>query len=194
MYINAVAQYEFQTPRANKVLIIFSSLLGQLFTTGYFFDAQDTQPIGESLDGYMQKAAIVGIAASLLVIPLKIIISIFLAGKELNEKAKRKELDEADKKERNKRGFGYILIFFWIIGSGYAISMFALSFTSIALQKWLLTFFSSFFFDTIIIFNIKMFLKVIVALILMSLAKFPIMLTLAGSIVSYIVDTMMAWF
>ena len=194
MYINAVVQPEFQTPRANKVLIIVSTIFGQLFSTGYFFDAQDTAPISESIDGYVQKAAIVGIAASLLVIPLKVIISNFLAGKEITEKAKRKELDEADTKLGNKKTVGFFLIFFWLVGSGYAIAMFALSFTSIALGKWLLTFFSSFLFDVIIMFNIKMLAKVLVALILMSMVRSPIMLTLAGSISSYIVDTMMAWF
>ena len=194
MYLNAVLLHEFQTPRANKVLIIISTLFGQLFSAGYFFDAEDTTPISESLNGYMQKAVIVGIAASLLVIPLKVIISAFLAGKELTEKSKRKELDEADKKLQKKRLLGYIFIFFWLVGSGYAIAMFALSFTSIALQKWLLTFFSSFVFDVIFMFNIKLLLKVIIALILMSMARNPIMLTAAGSIASYIVDTMMAWF
>ena len=174
-------------------MIIISTLFGQLFSTGYFFDAEDTHPISESTNGYVEKAVIIGIAASLLVIPLKIIISIFLTGKELNEKVKRKELDQADKKEGFKKTLGFSLIFFWLIGSGYAIAMFALSFTSIALEKWLLTFFSSFLIDVIIIFNAKMFFKVLIALILMSMAKTQLMLTVAGSIASFIVDKVMEW-
>ena len=194
MYINAVVQPEFQTPRSNKVWIIISVLFGLLFCTGCFFDAQDETPISVNLNRYIQKAVVVGIVASFLMIPLKIIISNFLAGKEITEKAKRKELDEADKKLGIKRIVGYFLIFFWLIGSGYAIVMFALNFTSIALGKWLLTFLSSFLFDVIIMFNIKMFFKVLVALILMSMVRSTLMLTLVGSISSYIVDSMMAWF
>lgn len=180
-----------QTPRAIKTLVIAAALIGQLFTSGYFFNSKDTQPISEDLAQYCQKAMIVGLAASLLVIPLKIIISVFLSGIELKEKAKKKEIEEAERKQPTFRLIGYVLIGFWLVGSGYAISMFAVNFNLIALGKWQLAFFTSFLIDVIIIFNLKMFFKVILALILMSLARFEIMLTVAGLIVSHVVDAVM---
>ena len=85
------------------------------------------------------------------------------------------------------------MICFWIVGCGYAIIMFGISFSKIALQKWLYTFFGSFGFDVIIMFNLKMFLKVLIAVLLMSMARFPIMLTVAGAIAGKIIDVLMAF-
>lgn len=114
-----------------------------------------------------------------------------MSGTEIDEKAKLKDLEESEAKLAKKRMIGYILIVIWLIGSGYAIAMFAISFSSVALQKWLLAFFASFGYDVIIVFNMKMFLKVFIGLLLMSVARFPIMMTIAGSIASKIVDTVM---
>ena len=164
-------------------------MIGQLFTSGYFFDAKDTQPIGADLAVYCDKAAIVGMASSLLVVPLKLIISIFLTGKDLKETVTKRELEETEKKLPTYRMIGYFLIFFWLIGTGYAISMFAVNFNTIALEKWLIAFAASFCYEIIILYNVKMILKILFAVMLKGSMKFTIMLTIAGSVVSFIVDT-----
>lgn len=173
------------------MLILISALVGQLFVAGYFFDASDTTPIYADTSTFVTKAIVVSISSTLLMIPLKVIISQFLAGHEITEKATRKELDDADKRTPKLRTIGYICVSAWFIGCGYAIIMFAINFTTIALQKWLICFFGSFGYDVILMFNIKVLTKVAVAVILMMLVRSPLMLTLAGAISGKLVDWMM---
>lgn len=169
------------------MLILLSALIGQLFVSGYFFNAQDTSPLGQD-SSFVSKAIIVSIAAVFLMIPLKVIICIFLTGAEFNENDPREVFEEDERKVATKRLLGYIGISAWMIGCGYAIIMFAMNFSTIALGKWLITFFCSFGYDAVLMFNIKVFFKVLFGLLLMYMVRNPIMLSLAGIIAGKIVD------
>ena len=84
------------------MLILLSALIGQLFVSGYFFNAQDTSPLGQD-SSFVSKAIIVSIAAVFLMIPLKVIICIFLTGAEFNENDPREVFEEDEKKSSNKK-------------------------------------------------------------------------------------------
>ena len=185
---------EIVTPRAAKLLIIAAVFIGELFTTGYFFDAQDKTSISESGSAFVGQAAIFSIASALLMVPLKIIISLFLAGKPLDRKATRAQLDASDRSRILSRKIGYILIALWLAGCGWGVAMFVVSFTEPALDKWLITYFATFFHEVVIVFQLKVLFKVLIALLLMKLMRSPIMLTVAGAIAEKIVDFIMKWF
>lgn len=176
------------------MLTIASVLLGQLFVSGFFFDASDSTPITDVGTDFLNRAVIVAIAAAFLVIPLKIILSLFLSGRELSEDATRKELDDADERLPKMRRIGYVLIGLWVAGSGYGITMFVMNFSQAAMVKWLTTFFGSFFMDVIILFSLKVAVTVVIGLLLMKIAKYRIILVIASGIAGKLISCLMRFF
>ena len=126
-------------------------------------------------------------------IPLKIIIGGFLQGKEIEENPRKIDLDTADRRRPIMMFIGCVMIACWTIGCCYAIIMFSVSFTDVALEKWLISFSGAFALDAIIMFNLKMLLKILIAILFMSIARFPIMLTVAGAIAGQIIDLLMGF-
>ena len=186
--MNAIAVPELATPRPAKVLMLAAVLLGELFVAGYFFNAQDKTEISENTREFVGQATLYSIASSLLMIPLKIITSVFLVAKPL---AITDTLEQIEGKEKNRdlfRKIGYVLIAAWLGVCGWGIVMFALNFNDIALNKWLLTYFGTFLSEIIIIFQLKLLFKIVFSFLLMKLIRSRFMLTIAGAIAGKIVD------
>ena len=192
--MNAIAVPEIATPRPAKLLILAAVLLGELFVTGYFFDAQDKTEISANTSEFLGKATIYSIASSLLMIPLKIIICIFLVAKPISPTATREQIEGQERNRNLSRKIGYISIALWLGVCGWGIIMFALSFNEIALDKWLLTYFGTFFSEVVVIFQLKLLFKVLFGFLLMKLLRSRFMLTIAGFIAGKIVDFIMKLF
>lgn len=179
-----------QTPRVIKLFILVSALIGQLFVTGFFWDSNDITWFfdTETYNGYVNDAIFVAIISVLLMIPLKIIFALFMTADDLSEKSKREDFEEADRWLFIRRILGHICVMGWLGGCLYVIFENALTFTKEALCKWLVCFFGSFLFDFIIMFNIKLFFKIIFGLILMFMSQSTLMLSWLGLKVCTLVD------
>ena len=186
--MNAVAQPDIKTPRPIKTLILASLILGQLFVTGYFFNAEDNLSITEQGQQFVNYSALIAICCSLMMLPLKVIISLFLGGKTLTNHVKKEELEIFDKKQNCLLTAGTILICCWACACLYGISMFVISFTSYALEKWLITYFGGIFINVIVMFNLKFLATIIIATFLLKIARCKLMLAIAGSCAGTIVD------
>ena len=96
--MNAIAVPEIATPRPVKVLLLAAVLLGELFVAGYFFNAQDSTEISANTSEFIGKATLFSLASSLLMIPLKIITSIFLVAKPLVPTTTLHEIETAERR------------------------------------------------------------------------------------------------
>ena len=189
-----MAELDLVNPRTVKLLIFASVIVGQLFCTGYFFDGQDKTSIGDDTGGFMGRSVIVAIASCLLMIPLKIIIGMFLIGAPPDPKGKRADLDAAEESLPKKRRIGYISVGCWIVGCCYSIVMFAFSFNANARAKWIITYFGSLFADNAVVYHLKLFSKLALGLILLKIAKDPIMMQIAGSCAGKCIDCIIGCF
>jgi len=188
--INAVAKPEITTPRPYKLMIIICALVGELFVTGYFHDTNVDKSISDDYQYFLSNAVIFTIAATLLMIPLKIIISIFLIGSMPTENMTREDIEASEKKAPMKQKIGLILSFGWVVGCLYGIAMYIVVFPDHALTNWMTTFGISTFTELIIIANLKILLKVGIGMLLMRIARTKAMMTTAGVIAGKIIDFM----
>ena len=156
--------------------------------TGYFFDAKDYISLSESGKQFLGDSAIIATLSSLMMIPLKLIITLFLGGKQLNNHVTKDELEKFDRNQKCYQTLGVVLIVGWVAACLYGIMMFIISFTTEALLKWIVTFFAGIFMNHIVIYNIKIFLSIIIAVFLLKLGRFKIMMTIASSCAGKIVD------
>ena len=189
-----MVELDLVNPRTIKLLIFASVIVGQLFCTGYFFDGQDQTTIADNTGAFLGRSVIVAIASALLMIPLKLIIGIFLIGSPPDPKGKRADLDAAEDSLNTRRKIGYIAVGCWIVGCCYSIVMFAFSFNANARGKWLITYFGSLFADNAVVYHLKLFTKLGVGLILLQVAKTPLMMRLAEHCAGKIIDCIIKCF
>ena len=192
--MNAVAQPDLKTPRPIKTLIYASLILGQLFTTGYFFDAKDTSSISDEGQQFLGTAAIIATCCSLMMIPLKVVISIFLGGKQLNNHVTKEELDKFDRTQKYYQTIGVCLLCCLAGVCLWGIMMFIMTFTTQALLKWIVTFLAGLFINTIVIFNLKLIFSIFIAVFLLKMARCKLMMTIASSCAGKIVDFLLRLF
>ena len=193
MIINTLAKAEITSPRPIKFLIFICAIVGELFVTGFFYDSDSTTSVTDSSTAFLSNAVVYSIAATLLMIPLKIIISLFLSGAELNETMTRQEIEAAQKKT-GPRKVGMILGYSWVAACLYGIMMYILSFSAFALDNWLITFGAAIFNEALVMEQLKILAKVLISILLMKLAKTKFMLTGAGIMASKAVDCMFKTF
>lgn len=165
-----------------------SAILGELFCSGYFFDPNDNTSINSDLSGFVDSATYISIICALFMVPFKIITSFLATCKDLNENSTRKEIEEAERKAAKSRMIAYILIGCWLAGCIYSISMFVMSFSAVAMSKWLITWGTSFGMDAIVMFCTKISITVIVGLILVKLAAFRGMLSATGGTIGKMLE------
>ena len=182
--MNAAARAEITTPRFVKLLAMFCALVGELFVTGYFYNSDSTS-VSQAIIG---QAMIYGIAATLLMIPLKIIAAMFLTGASLMNEMTRDEIMSIEKKEPVYRGIGICLGFAWIGGCLYGIMMFIISFTEFSLNSWMVTYVISFGLEALIVSQLKILLKVTIGFALMKLTRLRCFLTLSGACVGVLIN------
>ena len=189
--MNAFAQPDLKTPRPIKILILASIILGQLFVTGYFFNAEDNLSIMQEGQQFVNKSAIIAIWCSLMMIPLKMIISLFLGGKTLTNHVTPEELKKFDDWRACNLTTGVLLVCVWAGVCLWGITMFVVNFTTNALQKWLVTYFGGIFINLIVIFNLKFAVTVVIGVFLLKCARSKVMLSIAGSFAGKVVDFFM---
>ena len=141
-------------------------------------------------DAKCKESSITATLCSLMMIPLKLIISFFLGGKTLNEHVRKEDLENYERTEVNYQAFGFILLCVWVGACFYGITMFVISFTTDALLKWIATTFGGFFINIVVIFNLKLLFTVVIGMILMKLARCRLMLVVASGMAGQIVDFM----
>jgi len=188
--VNAVAKPEITTPRPYKLMIIVCTLLGELFLTGFFHDTDVNKSPADDYGYFLSNAIVFTIAATLLMIPMKVIISVFLSGSSPTDEMTREEIEAAEKKAPMKQTIGLVLGFGWVVGCLYAVAMYIVVFPDYALNNWMATFGISMFTEVIVVSNMKIFLKVCIGLLLMVLVKSKAMMTTAGVIAGHIIDYM----
>ena len=192
--LNAVGQPDLKISRPIKTLIMASVYLGQLFVTGYFFDAQDNVSISQAGTQFLGTSAITALLCSLMMIPLKFIICLFLGGKDLNNRVSKEELEKYERNESCFLTSGAILLICWAGVCLWGITMFIMSFTTDAMLKWIVTFLLGIFCSQVLIFNLKLVTTILIALLLLKFARSRIMLSLASGCAGYIVDLFMRFF
>jgi len=158
--LNALLKPEITTPRPLKFLVFMCVLLGELFVTGFFYDPEETKPISENRSGFISSAIIFSIAANVLMIPLKIIISVFMTGKPSTPEMTREEIEAAEKSRPVFKIIGMAMGFGWLFGCLYAIMMYIVSFTQISVDNWMTTFGISAFTELFIMTQLKVLGKV----------------------------------
>jgi len=186
--LNAILMPEIITPRPLKFLIFMCVLIGELFVTGFFYDPEETKPISENRSGFISSAIIFSIAANVLMIPLKIIISVFMTGKPATPEMTREEIENAEKSRPMFKTIGMILGFGWLFGCLYAIMMYIVSFTQISVDNWMTTFGISAFTELFIVTQLKVMLKVVIGILLMKLMRTKVMMSVAGVFAGKIID------
>jgi len=191
---NAIFKTEITTPRPLKFLVFCCVLIGELFVTGFFYNPEETATISDNASRFVNTAIVYSLAATVLMIPLKIIISVFMTGKGLSEDMKREEIESAEKSGPLFKLIGLVMGFAWLGFSLYSIMMYIITFTDVALDNWLTTYGISVFTELVIITQLKVLLKVLIGLILMKIAKSKAMMSTAGVIASEIVDRLMKIF
>ena len=129
-----------------------------------------------------------------MMIPLKIIISFFLGGKQLNNHVTKEELEKFDQNQKSYQTIGVILLCGWAGVCLYGIMMFIMSFTTQALQKWLVTFLGGLFINNFVICTLKLLLSIVIAVFLLKFGRFKVMITIASSCAGKIVDFFMKYF
>eukprot|EP01022_Parablepharisma_sp_SALTPOND_P023301 TRINITY_DN489_c0_g1_i2.p1 TRINITY_DN489_c0_g1~~TRINITY_DN489_c0_g1_i2.p1 ORF type:complete len:3581 (+),score=247.31 TRINITY_DN489_c0_g1_i2:188-10930(+) len=187
---NAVAKPEITTPRSLKLIIIICALIGQLFVTGYFYDADTDESITESSEKFVGNAIIYSIAAALLMIPLKVIISVFLVGTRLTETMTREQIEASEKKVPSFQKLGFVLGFVWVSVCLYGIAMYIVTFSDTALENWMTTFFLTLFTEVVIMSQLKILVKILIGFLLMKVARSKFMLTTAGVLAGKIIGYM----
>jgi len=188
---NALLKPEITTPRPLKFLVFTSVILGQLFVTGFFFNPEEKTSISDNASQFVNTALVYSLAATLLMIPLKIIISLFMTGKPLTEDMTREQIEAAERTRPLFKTIGLVLGFAWIIFCLYSIMMYIISFTQIALDNWMTTYGISMFTELFIVAQLKVLLKVVIGLLLMQIAQTKSMLSTAGIIAGYAIDFIM---
>ena len=123
-----------------------------------------------------------------MMIPLKIIISVFLGGKQLNNHVTKEELEKFDQTQKFYQTAGVILICCFAGVCLWGIMMFIMSFTTQALQKWLVTFLGGLFINNFVIFNLKLVLSIVIAVFLLKCGRCKVMITIASGCAGRIVD------
>eukprot|EP01022_Parablepharisma_sp_SALTPOND_P022581 TRINITY_DN45_c0_g1_i1.p1 TRINITY_DN45_c0_g1~~TRINITY_DN45_c0_g1_i1.p1 ORF type:complete len:2028 (-),score=149.77 TRINITY_DN45_c0_g1_i1:98-5482(-) len=186
--LNSITKAEIKTPRFVKFLSFMCVLVGQLFVTGYFYNSDSNNEASLRSENFLSTSIIYSIAATLLMIPLKLIISIFLTGGTLVKDMKREEIVAVERNTQIYRKIGYVLSYGWMLGCLYAIMMYIINFSDISLNSWMLTFGASAFIEMILIAQLKILLKVLVGLLLMRLSRSRYMLTAAGLIASKLIS------
>ncbi len=186
--MNAIGLPEIATPRPVKVLMIAAVLLGELFVTGYLFNSQDDKDLSSNTREFVGQAAIYSLASALLMVPLKLITSRFLVARPLLATATRAQIEATERKRGTFQVIGCILILIWIALCSWGIVMFALNFTENALDKWMITYFATFLVEMVIIFQLKILLKMLIGLLLLKITRSRCMLTIAGHIAGKLID------
>jgi len=188
---NAVLKPEITTPRPLKFLVFSSVLIGELFVTGFFYNPEETVSISDNASAFINTAIVYSLAATVLMIPLKIIISLFMTGKGITEDMTREQIEAAEKTGPVFKMIGLIMGFGWLGFCLYSIMMYIISFTQIALNNWMTTYGISVFTELIIVTQLKVLLKVLIGLLLMKIAQTKSMMSTAGVIADYIIDFVM---
>jgi len=188
---NAIFKTEITTPRPLKFLVFCCVLIGEFFVTGFFYNPKETAEISDDASRSANTTIVYSLAATVLMIPLKIIISVFMTGKKLDENMTREEIMSGEKSGPLFKTLGLIMGFIWLGFSLYSIMMYIITFTDVALNNWITTYGISVFTELVIITQLKVFFKVLIGLILMRIAKTKVMMSTAGVIAGKIVDRIM---
>lgn len=183
--LSALLTPEITTPRPIKLLIFFCTLVGEFFVTGYFNGSNSVNFVTSSLLG---ESIIYSLAATALMIPLKIFISVFMTGTIITRDMNREQIEFNEKLNSVFKIIGIILGFIWLTGCLYAIMMYIITFDSEYVDGWMLTFGISVFLEIVWMAQLKLFVKVIVGMVLMKILKSKIMLSAAGFIATFIVE------
>jgi len=192
-FLNAIMRPELKTPRPSKFLIFVSIIVGELFTTGYFFDSSTDTSISDNSSEFIGKAVIMSIAATVLMIPLKIFISVFMTGAELKEGMTREEVMKSEKNAPLFKMIGNIFGAVWIIGCLYGIFMYMVAFPGYALNNWMTSFGMSTFSELFLMSTLKVLVKSGIGFILMMICRTKVMMTTAGIIAGRIIDFILKW-
>ena len=168
-------------------MVLICVLVGELFLTGFFFNTGDTST-SSTMDNTVGRFVINCLAATTLMIPLKIIIAVFLDGNSYSEDMTRKEIELAERRLPYYRAVGFILAGMWIAGCLYGILMYIVTFTEIALGDWASVYFASFLMELILFSQIKVVLKVFAGFLLIKLTKSPLLLGTLGQFISLMID------
>ena len=192
--MNAVAQPDLKITRPLKTLILASVFLGQLFATGFFFNAQDNVSISQAGTQFFGTSAMIATWCSLMMIPLKLIISFFLSGKDLNNHISKEEYENFEQKQDSYLLAGTILLISWLGVCLWGIMMFIMSFTTEAMTKWIVTFLLGIFISQIVIFNLKLLTTILIGIVLLRFVRSRAMLSLASGCAGWTVDLLMRIF
>jgi len=187
-FLNAIMEPELKTPRPSKFLIFVSIIVGELFTTGYFYDSTQNVSIEDDTYAFLGRAAIMGLAAMTLMIPLKIFINVFMIGPELKEGMTRHEVYRAERYAPIFKKIGNMFGVAWIVACTYGIVMYMIAFPGYALNNWMTSFGMSVFLQLFVLSQLKVLVKSGVGLILLSICRTKFMMTTAGVIAGGIVD------
>ena len=190
--MSAFARPEITTPRPMKFLIICCAIVGEIFITGYFYNTDSSKDPSDEMtnntSGYLSQTVIYSIAATLLMVPLKIIMCLFLVGSTFYEDMTRSQIESIERKSATLRTVGYILGVSWLMGCCYGISMYILNFPDAALNGWLTTYSVAFFNETIVISQLKIFIKILLGYVIMRISRTRLLLTAIGLCASTIID------
>jgi len=187
--LNAVMKSEITTPRPLKILIFFCTLVGEFFVTGYLNDSSQTGTALETeTSEFISKSIIYSLAATALMIPLKIFISLFMTGAMITRIMSKEQISSSESYRPIFQTIGTIFGFAWLLGCLYGIMMYVIQFTPECIDGWALTFGMSVFFEIIWMAQLKVFVKVIIGMLLMRILRTRIMLSAAGVIASVTVD------
>lgn len=186
--MNAIFQPDIKNPRPIKIIVWAALILGQLFVSGIFFNAAGEVSISSDSQAFFDKAALIGVASALLMLPLKLFISFFLSGKVLNEKMKESDLEASERMLPYFRLIGFTFVSCWLGVCLWGISMFVMSFCTSSMEIWMFAFLLSFLTDQVIIFNLKVLVTVLLGILLLQLGKYKCMLSIASSCAGVIVD------
>jgi len=132
--------------RVSRLTIVVAALLGQLFASGFFYntgsseDAEEEEPMEDTLLGFQWYDFWIGVLSAMLVLPvIWILNSLFntpLVPKNLSDEEKLK----MRKKYRVKLIVGYVIAWIFMAFSAYEVTIFAIQFNMNISQLWITTF------------------------------------------------------
>jgi len=192
--LNAMGKPEITTPRPIKFLIFISVLVGELFTTGYFFDSSTDTNITNNTSAFLATSVLYSLAATVLMIPLKIFISVFMTGTAINPDMSREEIEKSEKSRPVFKTIGTVFGLTWVVGTLYGIFMFMVSFPNYAVNNWMMAFGMSAFYEIFIVSMLKVSTKCVIGYLLMKLCRTKFMMTAAGVFAGKVTDCIMKIF
>lgn len=163
--------------RVSRLTIMVCAILGRLFASGFFYNtgssdnAEEDEPIGETMSAYTWYDFWISVLSALLVLPVVWILNCLFETPQVSKSMSFEEKAKLLKKNRIKLLIGYIIAWCFMAFTCFEITIFAIQFNLNVSQLWIMTFSFSTVYDWGVQANIIVVLKMALERTKIRLAK-----------------------